>query len=452
VRVLLAAAAALLFCGQALAKPNVVVVLTDDQRADTLAYMPTVQTELSAKGVTFGKAFAVNPLCCPSRASLLTGTYSHTNGVWANDGAYGGFHVFDDRSTLAVWLDEAGYETMLIGKYLNGYSQSWTDATDVPPGWDRWLAYWGGPAYYGYNVTDGETVREYGLAEGDYATDVMGAEAVRFIREAAGPFFLLFAPKAPHTSGSSYSVDPAPRHAQAFDSLEPWRAPNVNERNVADKPRYIRRRAPLDEAKLATLREEQLESLLAVDEAVASMLAALEERGELANTVVIFMSDNGMAWGAHRWRQKIVPYEESLRIPLVVRYDGVAVPRTVRRRFALNIDLAPTIAAIAGIAAPTEGRSLLPLVANIPTSWRQRFLIERGGTPSEVPAYCGFRGQRWKYVQYATGEEELYDLPRDRFELRNVSPERPRVVDKQRARVLRSDCRPPGFVPLRPRR
>jgi N-acetylglucosamine-6-sulfatase len=445
---LVAAATALLFCGHALAKPNVVLILTDDQRADTLAHMPTVQSELAAKGVTFAKTFAVNPLCCPSRASLLSGTYSHTNGVWTNEGLFGGFHVFDDSSTLPVWLDTVGYETMFVGKYLNGYADSWTDPTYVPPGWDRWLAYWERPGYFGYTLTDGVTAHEYGEDESDYATDVLAGEAVSFVRGATQPFLLVFAPKAPHTSGTSYSVEPAPRHVDAFAELGMWRAPNVNERYVGDKPSYIRRRPVLAESKLAELREEQLESLLAVDEAVASLLTALNEKGELANTVVIFTSDNGMAWGAHRWRQKVVPYEESLRVPLVIRYDGVAVPRMVRRRFALNIDLPETIAALAGVAVSTEGRSLVPLLTDTATSWRKRVLIE-GGLTSSVPPYCGFRGQRWKYVQYGTGEEEIYDLPRDPYELRNLSQARNGVLDTHRARVRRSGCRPPNFVPIR---
>jgi N-acetylglucosamine-6-sulfatase len=436
------------------ARPNVVLIVTDDQRWDTLEYMPTVQRELVGKGVLFENAFVVNPLCCPSRASILTGTYSHTNGVWANTGPHGGFHVFRDRSTLPVWLDAAGYETMLIGKYLNGYWSPFADATYVPPGWNRWFAYWGPNYYFDYEITDGTTTRRYGSASADYATDVMAAEGARFIRESGpAPFFLLFATKAPHITDhlvSSYSTDPAPRHVNAFAGIPPWVPPSLNEPNVADKPRHIRKLSPLPPARLTELREEQLESLLAVDDAVASLLDALEETGKLADTLIVFTSDNGHAWGEHRWRQKIVPYEESIRVPLVLRYDAPGAPARTESRFALNVDLAPTIAQAGGAAATGfDGRSLFPLLRGTQTTWRRSFLFEHLGTG--VPSYCGFRGARWKYVQYRTGEEELYDLRADPYERQSVHRRNALTssIMSYRGRVRMSECRPPGFRPLR---
>jgi N-acetylglucosamine-6-sulfatase len=433
--------------------PNIVLVVTDDQRWDTLRAMPTVSAELVGKGVTFANAFATNPLCCPSRASILTGTYSHRNGVWSNaGGTHGGMKVFDDRATVATWLDRAGYETMLVGKYLNGYSSNIVPFTYVPPGWDRWLAFFGAPGYFSYRLTDGTRIRRFGPGpvEAEYSTDVLGAEAAGFIRRATAPFFLYFAPFAPHTN-SRFSVPPAPRHVNAFAGAA-YRPPrSVNEANVSDKPRVIRSRGVLPVRRLTELREEQLESLLAVDEAIAGMLHELEEKGELRNTLFLFTSDNGYSWGEHRWTGKRVPYEESIRVPLVARWDALGVGARRENRLALNIDLAPTIARAAGATVRRrDGRSLLPLLPGGRSSWRSWFLLEYHD-PAFFPAYCGTRSRRWKYVQYRNGAEELYQLATDRYELHNLAEKpgyRARLM-AGRARVRRSACRPPGrFQPL----
>ena len=298
---------ALAFAGSAAAAPNVVLIVTDDQRWDTLAYMPTVQAELVGKGVTFSNAFAVNPLCCPSRASILTGTYSHTNGVWANGGR--GYANFNEDSTLPVWLDSVGYQTMLIGKYLNGYWPPLAVETHVPPGWDHWFARWLHPQlYFDWQATNGETVFTFGSEPADYATDVNAAEAVRFIRESGpDPFFLYFAPKAPHVTNGGFSTDPAPRHVDAFAGLEPWLPPSLNEPDIADRPRHLRSLAPIPLESLTKMREEQLESLLAVDEAVAQMLAALEETGKLADTLIVFSRTTGRVGGSTAGRRSRSP-------------------------------------------------------------------------------------------------------------------------------------------------
>jgi N-acetylglucosamine-6-sulfatase len=431
--------------------PNVVLVVTDDQRWDTLAYMPTVSAELVGKGLTFTNAFAVNPLCCPSRASILTGTYSHANGVWSNSGSHGGVTAFDDRATLATWLDEAGYETMLVGKYLNGYGPSFGPPF-VPPGWDRWFSFFGPPGYFTYTLTDGTDIRSYGQAgAAGYSTDVLAAEAESFIRSATSPFFLYFAPFAPHSVGG-FGVRPAPRHVDAFAGVPYTPSPSVNEADVSDKPRFIRRRSPYDDQTMTELREEQLEALLAVDDAVARMFAALAQRRELQNTLFLFTSDNGYSLGEHRWAGKRIAYEESVRVPLVARWDRLNVPSRTEPKLALNLDLASTITRAAGIRVRgRDGRSLVPLLRGDPVAWRAQFLLESHGTTS-LPSYCAIRSERWKYVQHRTGEEELYDLALDPFELRNIAarPSHRTRVMGGRSRVQRSSCRPPaGYKPLR---
>jgi arylsulfatase A-like enzyme len=441
-RVFIAVGLALVFAAPAGAQPNVLMIVTDDQRWDTLGYMPTVTAELVGKGVRFDNAFVVNPVCCPSRSSILTGRWSHSTGVWGIDGPYGGFHAFDDSSTLPVWLNEAGYQTAMIGKYLNGY----TDGSYVPPGWDQWFAHTTNEnAYFDWDASENGSAVSFGSAPEDYNTDVLGTRAANFIRNSGSdPFFLYFAPKAPHLPAT-----PAPRHEGTFAGLEPWRPPSWNEADVSDKPLYVRRAAPIDAAILDSMRQRQLESLLAVDDAVAGILAALEDTGKLHDTLIIFLSDNGFLWGEHRKAHKLVPYEESIRVPLVIRWDALGAQGT-SDRFALNVDLAPTIAAAVGIDAPkAEGKSLLPLLTNTATTWRTSFLFEHFAQPWRVPGYCGFHGQHWKYVQYATGEEEFYDLAADPYELQSLhrTVSRPLLM-AYRKRVQRSACRPPGYQPL----
>lgn len=437
------------------AQPNVVLILTDDQRWDTLGVMPTVQNRLVNRGVTFTNAFVTNALCCPSRATFLTGRYSHGTGVYLNTGRHGGVGVFDDSSTIATWLNDAGYTTALVGRYLNGYV-----GPAAPPGWDRWLAFSGAPDYYNYNLSHDGVQLSHGQLPTDYSTDVLGAEAESFIRSAEGPFFLHFSPFAPHfRRGNTLEVTPARRHEGDFASLRPWRPPNYNEEDVADKPAWLRLGTPSltleQQAKGDSFRQQQLESLLAVDEAVERIIDALADTGQLANTMIVFASDNGNDWGEHRRFSKLVPYEASIRVPLIVRYDPLIASRRSEGRLAVNVDVAPTFAEIAGTAAPdADGNSLVPLLANPTAPWRRDFLLEHlGGSGALIPTYCGVRNESHTYVQYGTGEEEIYDLAADRFQLDNLardpSMRRSLVGFRQRTRALCSPP-PPKFTPRDP--
>jgi len=452
------------FASPATAQPNVILIVTDDQRRDSLEYMPIVQAELVAKGVTFDHAMVVNPLCCPSRATILTGTYSHTTGVWTNAPPGGGFAALDDSSTLPVWLHAKGYETALIGKYLNGYDAHNTTPAYIPPGWDRWFAFWGTEDYFNYQASDQGSLVSFGGDEASYSTDVLAAQAETFIRSARSPFFLYFTPKAPHFSGGGetadpFRIEPAPRHVGALAGLESWSSSSVNEQDISDKPAWVRGLPLIRQGDIDRLREGQLESLLAVDDGLARMLTALRDIGQLDNTVIIFTSDNGYGWGEHRWAGKRAPYEEEIDVPLVVRIGAGSAPMT-RHELVANVDLAPAIAELTGASAPgVEGRSFVPLLNGLTVSWRHRVLVESyddgRSQPSSykggVPSFCLVRGQRWKYVQYGTGEEELYDLGHDASELTNRArdPLLRRLLVKERGRILRSRCRPPGFVPKR---
>jgi N-acetylglucosamine-6-sulfatase len=426
---------------QAATRPSIVLILTDDQRWDTISRMPNVQRELVGKGVTFSNGFVVNSLCCPSRASLLTGLHSHSTGVYLNTGRRGGFGAFRDASTVATWLQSSGYRTGYFGKYLNGYPPH---SGYVPPGWSRWTAFSG--FYHDYWLNQDGLPVWYGGRPEEYSTDVLAEEAVSFVRSTQGPVFLVYAPYAPHSPAT-----PARRHADAFQDLDPWRPPSYNEADVSDKPFWLRSRAPLNPGQRAAvdaLRRNQLRSLLAVDEGVGRLVEALGETGRLENTLIVYTSDNGLAWGEHRRTSKMDPYEESIRVPFVVRYDALVTGRRRDPSLVLNIDLAPTFAHVAAVSTPyVEGRSLRPLLVSPGSRWRTDFLVEHlrsGPTNAGIPSYCAVRDERSILVSYETGEDELYDLARDPHQLENLSrrPEFAAKLRAKRARLVRL-CNPP---------
>jgi arylsulfatase A-like enzyme len=404
------------------------LILTDDERWDRplLTKMPNINSMLIQHGVNLSNAFVVNSLCCPSRASILTGEYSHSTLVYDNGGAYGGFSSFDDSSTVPIWLQGAGYRTSLMGKYLNGYNSLY-----VPPGWDHWFAFKGAPsgvAYYDYDINNDGAVVHYGSQETDYSTDVLAGEADSFIRgtNQGQPLFLYLALPAPHVP-----TTPPPRYANRFNNLQPYRPPNYNEVDVSDKPAWVQALAPLTPEVQSFLDDRWkniYRTLLGVDDAVGEVVTALQETGRLSNTLIVLASDNGWTIGEHRWRNKKDAWEESIRIPMIARYDPLITAPRVDRHLALNIDLAPTFAELAGVPAPgVDGVSLVPLLTSPnPGPWRKDFLIEHlGDSGDEIPTFCAVRDvslqpQGFTYVLYRTGEEELYDLKTDFYELQNL--------------------------------
>jgi N-acetylglucosamine-6-sulfatase len=435
-------------------KPSIVLIYTDDQPVQTMFAMPRVRSRLAGRGVVFRNGFVVNPLCCPSRANVLTGQFSHSTGVYRNDPPHGGVDDFDPSSTFATWLDDAGYRTGYFGKYFNHYDQR----HGIPPGWDRWVAFTGvreGGRFYDYDFNVDGVIEHHGEDPRDYSTTLLAHRAAAFIRSSDGPVLLQYAPFAPHVPGIA-----APGDEDAFSDLEPWRPPNFNERDVSDKPSWLQAMPRLDERNrryIDDIRKKQIQSLLAVDRGVDRILDALAATGRLSNTLIVYTSDNGLGWGEHRIRGKQTPYEESIRVPFIVRYDPLTEPGSTDRRFVLSIDLAPTFADLAGVPAPdVDGRSLLPLLSEEAggpaTPWRRSFLIEHmlDSLHLKVPTYCALRTPRYTYVLYANGEDELYDLVADPYQLRNRAdrPAERARVRKLRAEVLeRCDPPPPGFSP-----
>ena len=438
-------------------QPDIVLILTDDQRWDQLSHMPTVQQELVGKGMRFDEAFVVNSLCCPSRATILTGRYSHSTGVYKNQMPYGGFSAFKrgkDANTLPVWLDQAGYRTGLIGKYMNAYND--THAFYEPPGWDVWQALTSldkpGRDYYHYSIAEQNALTSYGTAgtndEADYMTDVLAGRADAFIRATptTTPMFLAFWPWGPHKPST-----PPRRYLDALPGFQGIRPPNLNEADVSDKPAWVQALAKGTNT-YDTQRKKELQNLLAVDDAIALLLDALADTGRLEDTLIVFASDNGTSGRSHRWGGKMTVWEEAIRIPLVMRYDPLTggVGRIDASHLALNLDLAPTIAELAGVTpVDAEGESLLPFLDGTPpASWRDRFLIEHLTDGKNPPSYCAVRTTRYKYVRYSTGEEELYDLASDPFELqsRHADPALASVRTELRAdAVAMCAPTPPGY-------
>ena len=484
---LLAAVACVLAAGPARSapapakRPNILYILTDDLDRTEMSVMPRARALIGARGATFRNFFVSVSLCCPSRSTCLRGQYSHNTGVETNGGFNGGFETAHARgleqSTVATWLHDAGYRTALIGKYLNGYPNT-VSVGYVPPGWDEWDSASQGNPYseFNYTLNENGTQVAYGSAPSDYGTDVYARKAATFITAAASegrPFFVYLAVYAPHQPAT-----PAPRDANLFPGARAPRTPSWNEADVSDKPQWVRGAPLMGPAVIRgvdALYRRRIQSLQAVDRAIAMLVATLRENHQLRDTYIFFTSDNGFHLGQHRLpKGKQTAYEEDIHVPLLVRGPGVAA-RTVVSPLTGNVDLAPTFADLAGAAIPSfvDGRSLAPLLhprAQVSRAWRRAYLVEhwrendlteptaRGDAPLEppdqdeprpavrrsragasiIPEYHGIRTHRHLYVEYDTGERELYDLRRDPAELHNIAASaRHRLVQRLANRLAR---------------
>jgi arylsulfatase A-like enzyme len=411
--------------------PNVVVVMTDDQALDTMSAMPRTRRLLGGHGTSFERSFVSFPLCCPSRATFLTGQYAHNHGVRNNGGPDGGYQSLDKAHTLATWLSGAGYRTGFVGKFLNGYGQG--DAiSEVPPGWIEWYGLPGEAKQraFDFDLNENGEIVHYGGTrgkQGPYKTDVLADKAAGFVRRAAPnprPFFLWVATNGPHRDTSlpedaARNPEPAPRDRGSFEGRRAPRRAGVDERDVSDKPRNVRSRPRLGGETRARLDREyvsQLESLASIDRLVGRLVRRLRTAGELDRTLFVFTSDNGYLRGQHRLEGKSRLYEEAIRVPLLIRGPGFE-PGARDRRLVANIDLAPTILDAAGASADLvlDGRSLLPQ-ADAPG--RDAVLIE---VFERNQAFQGLRTRRYAYAEYENGERELYDLWRDPEQLENLA-------------------------------
>lgn len=432
-------------------RPNIVLITTDDQATSELRWMPRTRELLGDGGVRFSNFISPNPLCCPARASILTGQYSHNNNVRANSGTFGGYGALDNTRTVATWLQDSGYRTAFVGKYLNPY------AGDPPtqPGWDVWDALIDGTyRYFDYTMTGNGTPVTYTDVHSNDTIAARTRELVTDFSASSTPFFVWASYVAPHgvcrtsaEGGCWYSPRPAARHETVLaDEIAPQLSkPSFNE-DVRDKPRMVSRLPEVDPALVQETFTERIRSLASVDEAVADTVAALEESGELSNTVIVFTSDNGYLLGEHRHVGKVVPYEESLSVPMLVRGPGIPAGQ-VRTQATSLIDLAPTFVSLAG-AEPDlvlDGRNLMPFARHDRALPRPTQLITTSRHGRKV-TYVGVRTGRYTYVRWPYGFTELYDRRVDPGQLHNMAGwARYREVERalgRRLRVMR-DCSGP---------
>lgn len=445
-------------------KPNVVFILTNDQVESTLAHMPNVQSRLKDEGRTFNNAFNAYPLCCPSRAIIQRGQYAHNAGVFGNTPEKGGgYQVFDEldheKSTVATWLDGAGYNTIHMGSYMTGFEPG---ITPVPPGWDKFSA----------GTAPGQV--------GESPTATQAIRAMAHVREAApkvDPFFLQVGFSAPHVPNE---------HESQYDGMFAGelvpRVPSFDEENVEDKPRYIRQdKPPLAQQTNPEVNElcrddeqnsieqndceyrRQLRNLQTVDSFVKDLTDYLAAQGELSNTYIVYYTDNSNHWGEHRLDYgKLSPYETDTGFPLMVR--GPNIPKgATSTKLVGNQDIAPTLAGIGGAQTPSfvDGRSFLRLADDSPDNddpWRSALYAERRyeapwklpakNSPEYVPPWEAVREGNFVYIRYGddpwtsvndAGFEEVYDLEADPYQLRNLAyyNEVPQAtLDRLRARLL----------------
>lgn len=442
-------------------RPNILFILTDDQEAGSVAEMPNVRSLLAAEGTSFDRAFVTTALCCPSRSSILRGQYAHNHRIWTTQEPYGGFARFRDlgleESTVATWLDGASYHTGYMGKYLNDYGSFDRPTDHVPPGWDRWVGYEGGPNQQlldgAFKVNNqGEVDR---LDTGTvHDTDFLAGEAEAYIRNRSpeNPWFLAVGTNAPHEpaeasgrndgtyAGEAMPKGPAFNEADVSDKGAPWRD---NPRLPKKCPKDYREKPQAQCLRDATEHwRDRMESLQDVDDMVGRLVGALRDEGTLENTYIVFTSDNGFAMYDNRVFSKGAPYEDSHGVPLIVRGPGVPADHTDGRLVA-NIDLAPTFADWAGVRTPSfvDGRSLVPVLSDPRAPWRKRLLFEhRLGNH----AYDAIRTSSAEvYIEYPrTNETEYYDLKKDPHQLNGQAEKPPPMLEGQ-LQTLR-DCAAAG--------
>ncbi len=412
---------------------NIVVVLTDDQDVASLDVMPNVGKLIADQGLEFTNSYATTPECCPSRATLLTGQYAHNHGVVSAEPPNGGYGALNGSETLPVWLTRAGYRTAFVGKYLNGYGSEaqGNDRFEVPPGWSDWYAATAGTEHemYDYELNENGEIITYGAEADDYLTDVLSQKATGVVADAsseADPFLLIVAPLAPHGEGSLEGTGavrdprPAPRHLGKFDELPAALAdPESGDQPpaaLAARVQTTRRRIAAGE--LEAVARGRLESLLAVDEMVADLVAELRAAETLDETVFIFTSDNGFLLGEHGLLGKELPYEESARVPLIVSGPGFPGGETSEQLVA-NIDLAPTIVDLASAEPELEfdGTSLLPFAEGEIDPERELVIEYLVGSRR----YEAIRSRDLLYARYAQGGEQLFDLATDPRQLDNLA-------------------------------
>jgi arylsulfatase A-like enzyme len=403
-------------------RPNFIIIISDDQRIGTMQFMPQTQALIFGQGVDFAQGFDTTPLCCPSRASIFTGLLAHNDGVETNEDK-----LNDKYQTVIMALHKNGYYTGLVGKYLN----SWLG--EPRPEFDSWVSWPGSVASYqdpNINVNG-----QWGIHPG-YITDIENEYVMQFLDQASKqskPFLLIYAARAPHAPAV-----PAPEDKNLLQNLPPYRPPSFNEADVSNKPGSISSIPPMTPKQIAAnddFRRRQILTLFSLDRNVGNIVTKLQEMGQLDNTAIFYISDNGMQWGEHRLSaDKAAEYEESVRVPFAMRYPPLVSKPYIENHLVGNIDIAPTIYDLAGISLPAnmDGTSLVKLLTG--GAWRDHILIESW---PERGYWAGIRTDRYVYVETQDDMSELYDLQADPFELNNLinNPQYQSVITDLKAKL-----------------
>jgi arylsulfatase A-like enzyme len=420
-------------------RPNILVVVTDDMRVDGLLVMDFTN-EWFSSGTKYLEAYATTPLCCPARASIFTGRYAHNHGVLKNQDS----HDLDTDTTIQAHLQTSGYTTAMVGKYLNSWS-----VEDDPPHFDEWALYAG--RYYGkpFNV-NGKIVETT-----DYSTYHVAKRAQQFLHgfedNDEKPWYLYVATEAPHapfTVAPQYKAAPIPT---AKDAPSLYKNLGLTERDLSDKPDLPRRPFSLEKPNI--LRKKQLRTLMSVDDVVRKLAKSLENLGEERDTLVFFLSDQGLLQGEHGLYAKRLPYTESIKIPLLMRWPGHDLPR-LDRDLVANVDLAPTIRDVAGIppgTMPVDGISLLGGARRT-----QLLLEQQENWRVGLPNWRSIRTLDYQYVEYykrdgSLFDREYYKVQEDPFQLLNLlgddDPSNDPDVERLSETIARyQDCREEGCV------
>lgn len=416
---------------------NVVFILADDLDWELFKQVPRLAA-LQDQGMTFTNQTVTDSLCCPSRTSILLGQYIHNHGVVSNlSRTGGGWPTFrkkgEHKDCLPVWLSNAGVTTGLFGKYLNEYPASPKSARYVPPGWDQWgVPTSRGDSYTGYDyVLNGNgRLKHYGNKPGDFLNDVLTQKAVDFIQTTADPFFLTLSTYNPHK--------PAPVAIRNKDTHQATVAPRTASYNAfgTNEPSWLRgikQFTPWKSEKLDQLWRQRAQSAESVADSVDAVMAALDETGKAASTLVVVTTDNGYHAGTHRLTKgKRTAFREDTVVPMVVIGPGIT-PGTRIDAMTSTIDLAPTFTSLLGAQSPTwvDGRSLVDILTTgqVPATWRTATISESMGAsgpgdpdyqPQAPPPFTALRTPEWLFVVYRDGERELYDLTVDPNEMNNV--------------------------------
>ena len=418
-------------------RPNIVFILTDDLAMNLVQYMPNVLA-MQKEGTTFSRYYVTDSLCCPSRSSIFTGKFPHDTGVFTNKPPDGGYEAFNshgnEAQTFAVALQQDGYQTAMLGKYLNGYEPTKNAA---PKGWNEWDVAGNGYPQFNYDLNEDGKVVHHAKDPQDYLTDVISGLADKFIRKSAsGPFFIEIATFAPHAP-----YIPAPRDAAAFPGLTVPKTAAYAARPDANAPRWLRDIPPMKKKEIGKIHQDfrmRAQSVQAVNKMIGDLRATLVSLGIADKTYIVFSSDNGYHMGDYSLRPgKMTPFDTDINVPLVVVGPDVAKGQIVDQ-IAENVDLCPTFTELGGGPGPTQpdGHSLVPLLrGGSVTDWRHVALVEhrRPGhldlTDPDAPipnsanpiTYEALRADNSLYVEYDDGETNYYDLGKDPYELKNIA-------------------------------